>query len=277
VTNSPKANVELAGRLANRVAIVTGAGAGIGYAITARLAAEGAHTVIAERDVASGAAAAEALGVPFVETDVRDSDSIRAAIDFTVSHFGTVDVLVNNAGITRYLDFFETTADQWDRIHAVNSRGVFLFMQAAARAMVDGKHDGSIVNISSIAGKGHHPISSAAYAASKGAVIALTRIAAMQLAPHRIRVNAICPGITRSHALLDVGKYGALSSPVSRAWAGAATDESRAYFRTIVDKIPLGRPSEPEHIASLAAFLASAESETITGQSWNVDGGLVFD
>jgi NAD(P)-dependent dehydrogenase (short-subunit alcohol dehydrogenase family) len=265
-------------RLADRVAVVTGGGAGIGYAIAARLAAEGARVVIAERDVKSGTSAADALGVEFTKTDVRHRDSIDEAIDFTLSRFGQLDILVNNAGATRFLNFLDITEADWDLIQTVNARGVFFFMQAAARVMADRGTGGSIVNIASIAGKGYGSTSSAAYAASKAAVIALTRIGAVQLASHGIRVNSICPGITVTHTLLDEGtENGAGSVPVSKAWAGAATDEGRARFQALVKTIPLGRPSQPADIGSVAAFLASDESASITGQSWNVDGGLVFD
>ncbi|MFD9663569.1 glucose 1-dehydrogenase [Rhodococcus sp. NPDC059968] len=266
------------GRLTGRVAIVTGGGAGIGYAIAARLAAEGARVVIAERDEQYGKSAAAALGVEFTKTDVRHRDSIDEAISFTLSRFGQLDILVNNAGVTRFLDFLDITEGDWDLIQAVNARGVFFFMQAAARVMAEKGQGGAIINIASIAGKGYGSTSSAAYAASKAAVIALTRIGAVQLASDGIRVNAICPGITVTHNLLgDESGNETDVTPVSKAWSGAETDEGRARFRALVQTIPLGRPSRPEDMGSLAAFLASDESASITGQSLNVDGGLVFD
>jgi NAD(P)-dependent dehydrogenase (short-subunit alcohol dehydrogenase family) len=267
----------LGAALQGRTAIVTGGGAGIGYAIAERFAAEGANVVIAERDEEYGKRAAEALGALFVPTDVRSTESISRVVEAAVETYGRLDVIVNNAGVTRFLGFFDVTEDDWDLIESVNSRGVFFCMQAAARAMAASGQGGSIINIASIAGKGYGNTSSAAYAASKAAVIAMTRIGALQLAEHGIRVNAICPGITATHHLLDDDPDAADGPPVSKAWAGASTEESKAHFRALVDTIPLRRASRPEDMGNLAAYLASDLGAAITGQSWNVDGGLVFD
>jgi NAD(P)-dependent dehydrogenase (short-subunit alcohol dehydrogenase family) len=265
------------GDLHGRTAIVTGAGAGIGFAIAERLTAQGASVVIAERDRTYGEAAAARLGATFVQTDVRDTASISKMIDITLDRSGRVDILVNNAGVTKFLDFFDITESDWNLIEAVNSRGVFFCMQAAAREMAASGGGGSIINIASIAGKGYAQTSSVAYASSKAAVIAMTRIGALQLAPHGIRVNAICPGITATHHLLDDEPGTGTTAPVSKAWAGATSEESRAHFQALVKTIPLGRASRPEDMGDLAVFLAGDRSSSITGQSWNVDGGLVFD
>lgn len=268
--------VALGAALRNKTAIVTGGGAGIGYAIAERFVAEGANVVIAERDEAYGQRAAVSLGAVFVPTDVRSTESITSVVSAAVETFGQLDIIVNNAGVTRFLRFLDITESDWDLIEAVNSRGVFFCMQAASRAMAASGHGGSIINIASIAGKGYGQTSSAAYAASKAAVIAMTRIGALQLAEHGIRVNAICPGITATHRLLDDDTEDA-GPPVSKAWAGASTAESKAHFRALVETIPLRRASRPEDMGNLAAYLASDLGGAITGQSWNVDGGLVFD
>ncbi len=158
----------------------------------------------------------------------------------------------------------ELTEADWDRIHRVNAKGVFFCLQRVAREMIP-RRGGRIINIASIAGKGYAGTSNAAYAASKGAVISLTRTAAQQLAQHDINVNAVCPGVTRT----------ALSEANLRVRAeqeGLAVDEME---RQRVREIPLGRANEPEDISAMVVFLASDGARNITGQSFNVDGGLI--
>lgn len=248
-------------KLEHKVAIVTGAGRGIGRAIAERFAAEGARVVIAEIDPDTGAEAARSLGnrATFIETDLADISAIDALVARTVADHGGLDILVNNAGVTRKLDFFEVTPEDWDWMHGVNARGVFFCMQRAAREMARSGH-GKIVNIASIAGKGYPGTSNIAYAASKGAVIAMTRVGASQLARHNINVNAICPGVTRT--------------PLAEKVLAANGGE---MLRQVEQTIPLRRANRPEDMANMAAFLASAEADNITGQSFNVDGGLMWD
>lgn len=241
--------------LSSQVAIVTGAGQGIGAAIAHELAANGATVVVADLESSPGAEVAAACGGSFVATDVADEEQVRRCVESTGRQFGRIDTLVNNAGITRFVDgFFDIDAEHWDAIHAVDARGVFLCMRAAAPHLRNGG-GGSIVNISSIAAKGYRHTSSAAYAAAKGAVISLTRSAAMQLGRHGIRVNAICPGIT-------------LTS-LNATWL----EQNPSYLA----EVPLGIPTRPEHIAAMVAFLASPAGALITGQSINIDGGLTID
>jgi NAD(P)-dependent dehydrogenase (short-subunit alcohol dehydrogenase family) len=255
-------------KLENKVAIVTGAGAGMGRAIALRFAGEGAQVVIAE---VNREAAQETLGAIggrglAVATDIARVSDIDELLSRTVAAFGRIDILVNNAGVTKPLGFFEVTEADWDWMYSVNARGLFFCMQRAAREMVN-QRAGKIVNIASIAGKGYRGTSNIAYAGTKGAVIAMTRIGASQLARYNINVNAICPGATRTN-LLEMGIMEAVNKrKVTREEA----------MRRMEASIPLGRSNSPDDIANMAAFLASSEADNITGQSFNVDGGLMWD
>lgn len=258
-------------RLANQTIIVTGGGRGIGRAIALRFAREGATVVIAEREAAAGEQAAKAareLGAEalFIPTDLARLDDIEQLASKVHQRFGRIDGLVNNAAVTRSLDFFAVSEADWDWINNVNAKGLFFCMQRIAKVMKE-QAAGKIINIASIAGKGYPLTSNIAYAGSKGAVIAMTRVAAHALGPFNINVNAICPGVTRTELYHEVvkGKAAALGKPV---------DDIIATF----DRgIPIGRSNTPEDIADLAVFLASSEASNVTGQSWNVDGGLLFD
>lgn len=252
-----------------QIVAVTGVGAGMGVALAGAFAGAG-HTVVGcDVDLDRGAATMAALGpdASFVPTDVADTAEGRGLIERVVADHGRIDVLVNNAGVTRSLGFFDVTEDDWDRINAVNARGLFFLMQAAATAMRDAGTGGRIINIASIAGKGYRGTSNIAYAGTKGSVIAMTRIAASQLARYDINVNAICPGVTRT-ALFDQ----VIDELVERTGSTRAEAEARA-----VRSIPLRRANDPDDIAQLALYLASDAARNVTGQSWNVDGGLLWD
>jgi NAD(P)-dependent dehydrogenase (short-subunit alcohol dehydrogenase family) len=257
--------------LADRVAMVTGAGQGIGKATAQALARAGACVVVvdikAEAAATSAGEMTEAGGRGLaLQADVGDVSAIDRVVRQAIDAFGQIDILVNNAGVTRRAYIMDLTEEDWDRIHRVNAKGVFFCLQRVAREMIP-RRQGVIINIASIAGKGYAGTSNAAYAASKGAVIGLTRIAALQLAQHNINVNAICPGVTRT-ALSDANLR-------VRAEQERVTFEEMARRRDAA--IPIGRANDPEDIAAMAVFLASPGARNITGQSFNVDGGLILD
>jgi NAD(P)-dependent dehydrogenase (short-subunit alcohol dehydrogenase family) len=206
-----------------------------------------------------------------VRCDVGDLAAVEALVEGTVEAHGRIDVLVNNAGVTKSLGFFDVSEADWDRIYRVNAKGLFFCMQAVARHMRE-RHEregqsGRIVNIASIAGKGYRGTSNIAYAGTKGAVIAMTRIAASQLARYGINVNAICPGATRTDLYRQVMEELVERQGISEQEAFARLDRS----------IPLRRSNDPEDVAHLAVWLASDQARNVTGQSWNVDGGLMWD
>ena len=257
--------------LADRIAIVTGAGAGIGKATALALAEAGAHVAVVDIDEAAAEKTASAITVLGRRTvalgvDVGDLAAIDRMTRQVVDTFGHIDVLVNNAGVTRRAYIMDLTEEDWDRIMRVNAKGVFFCLQRVAREMIPRK-SGVIVNIASIAGKGYVGASNAIYAASKAAVMGMTRLAALQLGRHNINVNAICPGTTVT----------ALSEANLRTRAkdeGVSVEEME---RRRNSAIPIGRPNDPADVAAMAVFLASPGARNITGQSFNVDGGTILD
>ena len=255
--------------LKEKIVLVTGAGAGIGEAIAVAMAEAGAAVAAADIDgdaaarTADKAAKFQAKALA-LQADVGSLEDIDRMVEHVVGEFGRLDVIVNNAGVTRRAYIMDLTEEDWDRIHRVNAKGVFFCLQRAARQMI-GQGGGRIINIASIAGRGYAGTSNAAYAASKGAVIALTKTAAQQLGPHNINVNAICPGVTRT-------PLGDRSLVVRAQEQGVTIEEA---LKRHIAPIPIGRANEPEDIAAMAVFLASPGARNITGQAYNVDGGLV--
>lgn len=253
----------------DKVVLVTGAGSGIGAAIAIAMAQAGARLVSTDIDLDAArriADKAAGLGAEILalQTDVGEVAEIDTMIEAAVAHFGRLDVIVNNAGVTRRAYIMDLTEADWDRIHRVNAKGVFFCLQAAARVMIE-QGGGRIINIASIAGRGYAGTSNAAYAASKGAVIALTKTASQQLGPHNINVNAICPGFTMTPLVER-------SLEVSAKTLGVSIAEA---LEKSVEPIPLRRANDPEDIAAMAVFLASPGARNITGQAYNVDGGLI--
>jgi NAD(P)-dependent dehydrogenase (short-subunit alcohol dehydrogenase family) len=247
-------------RLEGKVAIVTGAARGIGLAIAKRFVAEGAKVVIADILDRDGALEAKRIGEPthFVHCDVGDTTQVEKLIDAARKAFtGDIDILVNNAGIFHSADFLDLKQSDFERVLRVNVVGGFLVAQAAARRMVDqvqgGKAPGAIINMSSINAE-VAIANQLSYCVSKGGVAQLTRVMALALAPHGIRVNAIGPGSVMTEML-----------------GGVNTD--RDARRRLLSRTPLGRIAEPEEVASVAAFLASDDASYITGETIFVDGG----
>ena len=255
--------------LQDRVAVVTGAGSGNGRAIALRLARDGAAlalTDIAEAPLAAVRDQVLALGRPCLALggDVADVAGTDAAIRQTVERFGRLDVLVNNAGILRISPFPDSTEEDWDRIMAVNARGLYFAMQTAARVMRP-QRSGRIINIASVAGIEAKTLSPP-YAASKGAVITLTKAAARALAQYQVTVNAVAPGLidTPFNERIDY------ELGVKR---GLAPGE---FLRQRGQDIPLGRMGTPEDVAGVVAFLASADAAYITGETVIVAGGWLM-
>ncbi len=237
---------------------MTGGARGIGFACAARFAAEGATVSIVDRDPAGGAAA-ESIGASFIEADVALREQVEAAVAIALARGGRIDVLVNNAGITHAASFLDLTEDAFDRVLAVNLKSYFLMGQAVARHMVatpttDGRERGAIVNMSSVNAVLAIP-DQVPYVVSKGGVAQLTKVMALALAPHGIRVNAIGPGTIATEL-------------ARQAVLGDAGARDRVLSRT-----PLRRLGEPDEVAAVAAFLASDDASYLTGQTLFPDGG----
>lgn len=263
--------MKVPGRFTGKVAIVTGAGKGIGRAIALRLASEGATIAAAGRTMAGVNETADAImakggGAEAFHVELSDVDSVHAMVTGVADRFGRIDVLINNAADTgTHTPMVDVTLEEWDRVFAVNARGTFFCLQAAARRMIDGG-GGRVVNLTSTAGKASQRTRGFSYGASKGAIEVMTRLAAIQLAPHGIAVNAVCPGSTRAGAYLRRVRELAKQRGIGMEEAIRVGDEP----------IPIGRSNEPEDVATLVAFLASDDARNITGQSWNVDGGALW-
>ncbi|HRF09374.1 MAG TPA: SDR family NAD(P)-dependent oxidoreductase [Xanthobacteraceae bacterium] len=246
-------------RLAGRIALVTGAARGIGLAIARRFIADGAKVVLSDVDEKTGREAARALGADaqFISCDVGDAEAVAALVDSAIEKQGAIDILVNNAGIIHTADFLEISEHDFDRVLRVNLKGSFLCGQAAARQMVRqakaGRKPGAIINMSSINSVVAIP-NQVPYSVSKGGVQQLTKVMALSLAPHGIRVNAIGPGSIATEIL-----------------AGIATD--KAAKKRILSRTPLQRIGAADEIAGVASFLASDDASYITGETIFPDGG----
>ncbi len=243
-------------KLKDRVAIVTGAARGIGLAIAERYVAEGAKLVMADILDDAGQLEAKRLGASYVHCDVSKSADIQALVAFTLKQFGAVDILVNNAAISIVGEFLEITEEQFDQVIGINLKGSFLLTQACGREMVKqiaaGRKAGAIVNMSSVNDTLAIP-AIAPYTMSKGGVRQLTKVAALALAPHGIRVNAIGPGSIMTDML-----------------KGVAND--KAAMHRILSRTPMGRVGEASEIASIATFLASDDASYVSGQVIYADG-----
>ena len=270
--------------LAGKTACVTGAGreAGIGAAIARRLAEEGCRVVLSDIGVAKGeempasaigestelesiangirAAGGEALAV---SCDVLDEEAVSHLCEKTQSHFGRLDIVVNNAGIGYLMSpIVETSADAWDAVLGVNLRGAFLMTKYAAKIMIEQGQGGRIINVASQAAKSGFPFA-AAYCSSKHGMVGLTRVAAIELGKHDITVNAVCP----NHITTGLGAW---QNDFFSDALGMTLDEYMAGMRS---RIPLGRPGLTEDIAKACAYLCSEQAQYVTGEALNVSGG----
>jgi len=244
-------------RLQDRVAVITGAGSGIGLATARRFAAEGAKVVCADISIAAGTAAAEQVGGEFVQVDVADEGSVRSLMDGTAERHGRLDIVFNNAGISPPDDdsILETGLDAWERVLKVNTTSVFFGCKFALPHMRrQGK--GSIINTASFVALLGAATSQIAYTASKGGVLAMTRELGVQFAREGIRVNALCPGPVATPLLMEL----------------FAKDPERAARRLV--HVPMGRFAEPTEIAAAVAFLASDDASFMTANQFVVDGGI---
>ena len=288
-------------QFAGKVAIVTGAGQGIGKGVALRLAREGAAVVVADYNANTASATSveiETAGgqaLPYV-VNIADIAAVQRMVADVVAAYGRIDILVNNAGVVQTKPMLDLDAADWDRVIDVNQRGTFFCLQAVAQQMIRQLPDfvrggaaladvltsqlsrpddaaetqpvpaisyGKIVNFSSIAGR-HGRALSTHYAASKAAIISITQSAALALAPYRINVNAVCPGIVPTPMWTQIDQ--------DRAQLfGAQEGEAMAAF---IQQVPLKRAATPEDVAGVVAFLCSPDADYITGQAINVDGGF---
>jgi NAD(P)-dependent dehydrogenase (short-subunit alcohol dehydrogenase family) len=249
ITANPAGN----GRLQGKVAIVTGAGAGIGRAVALRFAKEGARVIAVTGSVSGQTVAAEAQGeASFFRCDVSDPDQVQALMAHCQERYGRLDVLINNAGVSpaKPVRLHEVSLEDWDRVQNINVRGAFLVLKYALPLMLK-CGGGSVVNMASIGSFRASPRASA-YITSKGAMLMLTRVAALEYVDDNIRVNAVCPG--------------AIMTPM-------VENSGPASIEYLTSKIPQGRMGTPEEVASLCLFLASDEASHIVGASYLIDGG----
>jgi NAD(P)-dependent dehydrogenase (short-subunit alcohol dehydrogenase family) len=244
-------------KLKDRIAIVTGAARGIGYAITERFVADGATVIICDVEDAAGEESAKKMGASYLHCDVSKSADVNALVETVIAKHGAIDILVNNAAINIGADFLEITEELYDRVLGINLKGSFLMSQACARHMVAqvkaGRKPGAIVNMSSVNDTltlpGFIP-----YCIAKGGLSQLTRATAVAFAPHGIRVNAIGPG-----------------SIMTEMFKWVVNDE--AALTRVMSRTPMGRAGEPSEVASIAAFLVSDDASYVTGDTIYCDGG----
>jgi len=249
-------------RLRERIALVTGAGQGIGEAIVRRFAAEGATVIGLDRNADTVQKVCASLpGAQARVVDVTDHAAVERAVDETVTRFGRLDVVVNNAAVCEYVSMVELTLEQWRQMLAVDLEAYFVIARLAARAMMK-QGGGRIINVASTQAIACEP-TVGAYAAAKGGVLAMTRCLAVELAANNILVNALVPGCIHT-PMSFVNGVDETKTELFQEW----------YVRR--RKIPLGRPGEPEEVAGAALFLASDDSSYMTGQMLVIDGGLTI-
>jgi len=244
--------------LVAKVAVVTGGARGIGAATAIALADAGARIVIGDLEAEAGRATADAVGGEFVRADISRAADVEALMNAAVDRFGGLDVLVNNAGVVLANSALETSEEEWDRILAINLKGAWLCARAAVPHMIR-RGGGAIVNVASNAGLVGFP-NAAAYCASKGGLAHLTKAMALDFAPFKVRVNAVCPGHTRT--------------PMADSFVASQADPEAFLDDFVRLQHPLGRMAEPEEIAHCIRFLAGDDASFVTGAVLPADGGF---
>ena len=251
-------------KLKDKIAVVTGGAQGIGEAMVRAYAGEGAHVVVADMATAKAEALARELGgkAMAVRLDVRDQDSVDAMVKAVVERLGGIDILVNNAAIFEMEPVLEVTEASFDKQFAINVKGLFFTLQAVARQMVAQGRGGKIINMSSQAGRRGEALV-AVYCATKAAVISITQSTGLGLIKHGINVNAIAPGV------VDTPMWGQVDALFAK-YENRPLGEKK---RLVAEAVPAGRMGRPDDYRGIAVFLASADSDYVVAQTYNVDGG----
>ena len=254
----------------DKVVCITGAGNGIGRAIAVEMNKCGYNVACADIDIEAAQKTVLLLNSKIgksisIKIDVRNLDNIDTMMQIIVNSFGRLDVMVNNAGVTRVSCLEDLSEDDWDWIHSINAKGTFFCLQAAAKQMIKQNFGGRIINMSSIGAKGFLDVSNAIYAASKGAVLSLTKTAAQELGKYEITVNSICPGVTLTDIL----------DKIITTRSKEQNKSKETILMHYLRNSPLGKPNEPKHIASMVSFLSSEGAKNISGQSFSIDGGTI--
>ena len=251
-------------------ACVTGAGNGIGRSIAISLNNEGYNVVCADIDIkALNATLQQMSNKKCKKIKIKCNVSILKDIDKmiakTVKEFGSLDIMVNNAGVTKSLSLFDLDEKHWEWMNNINAKGTFFCLQKSAKQMIKQGHGGRIINMSSVGAKGFVDVSNAIYAGTKGAILSMTKTSSQELGEHNINVNSICPAPTYTDIVKKLVEKRAKEKKISK----------QKMIEYYMRNVPLGRFNETEDISSMVLFLCSEGARNITGQSFNIDGGLI--
>ena len=251
-------------------ACVTGAGNGIGRSIAISLNNEGYNVVCADIDIkALNETLQQMSNKKCKKIKIKCNVSILKDIDKmiakTVKEFGSLDIMVNNAGVTKSLSLFDLDEKHWEWMNNINAKGTFFCLQKSAKQMIKQGHGGRIINMSSVGAKGFVDVSNAIYAGTKGAILSMTKTSSQELGEHNINVNSICPAPTYTDIVKKLVEKRAKEKKISK----------QKMIEYYMRNVPLGRFNETEDISSMVLFLCSDGARNITGQSFNIDGGLI--
>ncbi len=251
-------------------ACVTGAGNGIGRSIALSLNEEGYNVVCADIDVKALDKTLKLMSNKnskkiIIKCNVSILKDIDKMIAKTVKEFGSLDIMVNNAGVTKSLSLFDLDEKHWEWMNNINAKGTFFCLQKSAKQMIKQGHGGRIINMSSVGAKGFVDVSNAIYAGTKGAILSMTKTSSQELGEHNINVNSICPAPTYTDIVKKLVEKRAKEKKISK----------QKMIEFYMRNVPLGRFNETEDISSMVLFLCSEGARNITGQSFNIDGGLI--